>query len=73
MDRFEDLDFSRRLGSLGKVVTLRPPVLSSGRRFENEGAVLRTWRDFLLTIKYLRGDPAALHNQTAGKTLPPGL
>ncbi len=32
-DVFEDLDFSRRLARVGRVVTLRPPVVSSARRF----------------------------------------
>ena len=63
MDQFEDLDFSRRLRSMGKVVTLRPPVISSGRRFDKEGPVLRTWRDFFLTIEYLRGNPAVFSKE----------
>mgnify|MGYP003574937178 CR=1 FL=1 len=54
MDRFEDLEFSRRLGRKGRVVTLRPPVISSSRRFESEGPFVRTMRDFLLTMQYLR-------------------
>lgn len=57
VDRFEDLDLSRRLTSLGRVVTLYPGVTSSSRRFER-GAVGRTMRDFCLTISYLlRGLP----------------
>jgi hypothetical protein len=59
MDRFEDLDFSRRLGRLGRLVTLRPPVTTSARRFEREGPFRRTVRDFLLTMRYLQGDPKA--------------
>ena len=58
LDRLEDLDFSRRLRTRAKVVTLRPPVLSSGRRFEREGAfegpIARTLRDFCLTMAYLK-------------------
>ena len=54
MDRFEDLDFSRRLGRITRIVTVRPPVISSARRFEKQGPLARTWRDFLLTIDYLR-------------------
>ena len=52
MPRFEDLDFSRRLARKGKLVTLRPPVITSARRFEKEGAFVRTWRDLRLTIDY---------------------
>jgi rSAM/selenodomain-associated transferase 2 len=59
VDRFEDLDFSRRLGHLGRLVTLRPPVLTSSRRFEREGPFGRTVRDFLLTMRYLKGEPSA--------------
>jgi len=64
-DRFEDLDFSRRLGGRGKIVTVRPPVVSSARRFEREGAWKRTMRDFLLTVSYLRGKPEAIENAQA--------
>jgi rSAM/selenodomain-associated transferase 2 len=52
MRAFEDVDFSRRLARRGRVVTLKPAVLSSARRFE-AGAVKRTLKDFLLTLKYL--------------------
>jgi rSAM/selenodomain-associated transferase 2 len=69
--RFEDLDFSRRLGRMGKIATLRPPVITSARRFKKDGPLLRTWRDFLLTIDYLRRDPAAWRKrESAGR---PGL
>ena len=57
VDLFEDLDFSRRLGRLKKVVTLRPPVISSARRFASDGPLKRTIKDFCLTVAYLRGDP----------------
>jgi rSAM/selenodomain-associated transferase 2 len=60
-DRFEDLDFSRRLRAAGRIVTLRPPVVTSARRFEREGAWRRTWRDFLLTMAYLKDDSRAIH------------
>ena len=51
-DNFEDLEFSRRLARVGKVVTLRPPVISSGRRFGSR-PVFRTIQDFLLACRYL--------------------
>lgn len=57
-NRFEDLDFSRRLARIALVATLRPPVVSSARRFEKEGAARRTWRDFLLTMQYLQSAEA---------------
>jgi hypothetical protein len=56
MDRFEDLDFSRRLAQVGRLATLRPPVVSSARRFERDGPFRRTVRDFLLTMRYLKGN-----------------
>ena len=59
MDRFEDLDFSRRLRGVSRVVTLRPPVVSSARRFAADGPVRRTLKDFLLTLDYLRGSNSA--------------
>ena len=52
---FEDLDFSRRLRSLGKTVTLTPPVYSSARRFVPKGPLRTTWTDLLLTRQYLLG------------------
>jgi len=52
-DIFEDLDFSRRVARSGRVVTLRPPVLSAARRFAARGAVRTTWRDLGLTARYL--------------------
>ena len=53
--RFEDLEFSRRLGRLGAIASLHPPVSTSARRFERDGSLGVTLRDFLLTIKYLAG------------------
>src|SRR5256712_3799 len=37
---FEDIDFCRRLSRLGALATLRPPVVSSSRRFDARGSVL---------------------------------
>ncbi len=60
-DLFEDLDFSRRMRCEGRVVTLRPPVISSARRFSLYGPRRTTWKDFLTTCRYLRGaDPNQL-------------
>jgi rSAM/selenodomain-associated transferase 2 len=53
-NRFEDLDFSRRLAGVSRIVTLRPPVISSARRFARDGTLVRTLRDFWLTLGYLR-------------------
>ena len=59
LDQFEDLDFSRRLAASTRIVTLRPPVISSARRFAKEGPVNRTVRDLFLTVAYLRSGPEA--------------
>jgi rSAM/selenodomain-associated transferase 2 len=60
-DLFEDLDFARRLRVRGQVVTLRPQVVSSGRRFDRRGPVRTTLADLLLTIRYFGGaDPNIL-------------
>ncbi len=58
VDQFEDLDFSRRIAGCGRLVTLRPTVVSAARRFAARGPLLTTLRDFLLTCRYLaRGLP----------------
>lgn len=53
---FEDLEFCRRLRRHGETVLLSPGVVSSARRFDRDGSLRRTWKDILLTLKYLRGD-----------------
>jgi len=53
MDQFEDLTFSRALARCGRVVTLRPPVLSAARRFNEDGPFLRTAKDLFLTCRHL--------------------
>ncbi|MHB8524284.1 MAG: TIGR04283 family arsenosugar biosynthesis glycosyltransferase [Limisphaerales bacterium] len=61
IDVFEDLAFSRRLTQAGRVVTLRPPVVSSARRFVESGAFVTTCRDAWFTCRYLNGtDPRDL-------------
>jgi cellulose synthase/poly-beta-1,6-N-acetylglucosamine synthase-like glycosyltransferase len=60
-DVFEDLDFARRLRGAGRTVLLRPPILSSGRRFTTGPAWRRVLRDAWLTCRYATGaDPQAL-------------
>ena len=68
-DIFEDLDFSRRLARAGRVVTLRPPVISAGRRFATRGAVRTTWSDLCLTVRHLTGG----HPVNGGKAHPQPL
>jgi rSAM/selenodomain-associated transferase 2 len=59
---FEDLDFSRRMQRIGRVVTLRPPVVSSPRRFSNRGPVRTTLDDLRLTCRYLLREPSTLQS-----------
>jgi rSAM/selenodomain-associated transferase 2 len=69
VDQFEDLDFSRRLGRFGRIVTLSPCVTSSARRFDS-GAARTTLRDFALTIRYLgKGLPEARPLADLGQTV----
>ena len=61
LNLFEDLDFSRRMRDLGRVVTLRPAVISSARRFSLCHPWRTTWSDLRTTWRYLRGmDPNQL-------------
>lgn len=53
IEPFEDLAFSRKLKALGPYTLLRPGIVSSARRFEKEGALLRTLKDVGLTIRYI--------------------
>lgn len=52
--RCEDLDYSRRLRKLGKTATLRPPALSSARRFEARGPLRTTLEDLHHAWDYFR-------------------
>ncbi|MGI8820585.1 MAG: TIGR04283 family arsenosugar biosynthesis glycosyltransferase [Chthoniobacterales bacterium] len=58
VDQFEDLDFSRRLRTVGRTITLPTHVTSSSRRFDRHGALGTTLHDVFLTLRYLlRGLP----------------
>jgi len=50
---FEDVELALRIRELGVTALLRPPVISSARRFEARGPVATTWSDFRLTCRYL--------------------
>jgi len=49
---FEDWDFTRLLRKQGPVRLLTPGVISSSRRFEQDGPVLRTLKDLWLTVRH---------------------
>jgi rSAM/selenodomain-associated transferase 2 len=55
LEVFEDLDFSRRMKRAGRVVLLRPPVVSSARRFSSRGPIRGTLTDLWLTCRYAFG------------------
>lgn len=58
---FEDVDLSRRLKQLGPVARLRPPVVTSPRRWEHGGALRTVARMWMLRGLYYCGvDPALL-------------
>lgn len=50
----EDLIFSLQMRKLGKPLTITPPILSSGRRFETAGPVRQTMEDFRITNEIIR-------------------
>ena len=52
LSSFEDLEFSRRLQKTGSCIVLKPGVLSSARRFKQEGPFRRTCKDLRLTLSY---------------------
>jgi rSAM/selenodomain-associated transferase 2 len=48
----EDIEISGRLKKEGRVVFIRPPIVSSPRRWLNEGAIYTTLRDWLIAFLY---------------------
>jgi len=58
----EDMEFSRRLRATGKTVVLDPPVRSSARRHEREGAWKTSVQNGLFILLYNCGvSPVTLH------------
>lgn len=56
----EDIEFSRRARRLARPAALRPPAVTSGRRWDNAGAwptIVQMWR---LRWRYFRGVDAAV-------------
>ena len=52
---FEDIDLSRRLKRAGRIATLRPPVVTSARRWERQGAWPTIVRMWVLRLLYYVG------------------
>jgi hypothetical protein len=58
----EDVEFSPRLRRAGKIAVLDPPVRSSGRHHDRQGAWRRTFQNGLLLLLYKIGvRPQTLH------------
>ncbi|MFO8007280.1 MAG: TIGR04283 family arsenosugar biosynthesis glycosyltransferase [Candidatus Brocadiia bacterium] len=55
MPIMEDYEFVRRLGCLGRVVTLRPPVLASARRWQRVGVCRTTILNSAIVAAYRLG------------------
>lgn len=53
LDRCEDLDFSLCLRGAGRTCLLKPPVVSSARRFAARGPVRQTFADLMTVMKFL--------------------
>jgi hypothetical protein len=56
MPLMEDVEFVRRLGRAGRMAFLRPPVLTSPRRYD-EGVLRRTLRNKAALLGYFLGVP----------------
>ena len=48
----EDVEISKRLKKLGKIVFVKPPVKASPRRWVNEGLLYTTLRDWTIAFLY---------------------
>ncbi len=55
----EDLDFARRLKRAGRTVLLRPPVITSARRYQQRGIARTIATNWLIWLLFFLGVPAA--------------
>lgn len=58
----EDIEISRRLKRIGRIIFIRPPIKTSPRRWLKEGIVVTTLRDWVIAISFafLRVSPYRL-------------
>lgn len=49
---FEDIEFSRRLKKMGRVVLISPPMITSSRRFRTDGVIRTYLKMALLHVLY---------------------
>ena len=54
----EDVEFYRRLRTAGKTMLLEETILTSARRWEKEGVLYTTLRNWFLLLMYYMGVPA---------------
>ncbi len=63
-----DVEFSRRLRSLGKTVLLRGPVINSSRKFEHESPLRSIWLIIYALLAYrLKVDPEKIKDKYYSK------
>jgi hypothetical protein len=48
----EDIEISRRLKRIGKIIFVRPPIKTSPRRWLKEGLVFTTMRDWAIAVSF---------------------
>ncbi len=48
----EDIDISRRLKKMGRIIFIRPPIKTSPRRWIKEGPVFTTLRDWTISCSF---------------------
>jgi rSAM/selenodomain-associated transferase 2 len=48
----EDIEISRRLKNIGRIVFVRPPIRTSPRRWVKEGPLYTTGRDWAIALSY---------------------
>ena len=53
----EDVDLVRRLNGIGRFMLTEDSVMTSARRWEKEGTLYTTLRNWSLIVKYLLGNP----------------
>lgn len=58
----EDIEISRKLRNAGKIVFVKPPLMTSARRWLKEGSLYTTLRDWVLVMLYylMRAAPEKL-------------
>jgi hypothetical protein len=48
----EDIEISRRLKRIGRIIFTRPPIKTSPRRWLKEGPVFTTLRDWAIAVSF---------------------